>query len=146
MGQLAELACWSVAAPFCTQTRSTLIIPHQSSKECCGNHVVFSGIGKGEGDLGQLAKMASRSEPAQRWRRAKALVIDEVFVLPLPASKKECHSLKCDYCQEEEQESMPLDGIAGFSVSNLQCSNSCKCLMTLSVWPPVGPNSQLQDL
>jgi len=37
-----------------------------------------AGIGKGEGDLGQLAKLASRPDAAQRWRRAKALVIDEV--------------------------------------------------------------------
>ena len=28
--------------------------------------------------MGQLAKLASRPDAAQRWRRAKALVIDEV--------------------------------------------------------------------
>lgn len=37
-----------------------------------------AGIGKGDGDLGQLAKLASRPDAAQRWRRAKALVLDEV--------------------------------------------------------------------
>ncbi len=41
-------------------------------------HLACAGIGKGEGDLGQLAKLASRPDAAQRWRRAKALVIDEV--------------------------------------------------------------------
>ncbi len=41
-------------------------------------HFACAGIGKGEGDLGQLAKLASRPDAAQRWRRAKALVIDEV--------------------------------------------------------------------
>ena len=48
-----------------------------------------AGIGRAEGDLGQLAKMAHRPDAAQRWRRAKVLVIDEVcdfpyFPLPLP--------------------------------------------------------------
>lgn len=38
-----------------------------------------AGIGRGEGDLGQLAKMASRPDAAQRWHRAEVLVIDEVF-------------------------------------------------------------------
>ena len=38
----------------------------------------LAGIGRGEGDLRQLGKMASRPESSQRWRRAKALVIDEV--------------------------------------------------------------------
>ena len=37
-----------------------------------------AGIGRAEGDLGHLAKMAYRPEAAQRWRRAKVLVIDEV--------------------------------------------------------------------
>ena len=37
-----------------------------------------AGIGRAEGDLGQLAKMAYRPDAAQRWRRAKVLVIDEV--------------------------------------------------------------------
>lgn len=41
----------------------------------------FAGIGRAEGDLGQLAKMAQRPDAAHRWRRAKALVIDEVSMV-----------------------------------------------------------------
>ncbi|DBA78175.1 hypothetical protein WJX79_002289 [Trebouxia sp. C0005] len=41
----------------------------------------FAGIGKGEGDLGQLAKLASRPDAAQRWRKARALVIDEISMV-----------------------------------------------------------------
>ena len=44
---------------------------------------VAAGIGRGDGDLGQLAKMASRPDAAQRWRRAKVLVVDEVSLLVL---------------------------------------------------------------
>ena len=39
---------------------------------------MVAGIGRAEGDLGQLAKMAHRPDAAQRWSRAKVLVIDEV--------------------------------------------------------------------
>lgn len=46
--------------------------------------VAYAGIGRAEGDLGQLAKMAQRPDAAHRWRRAKALVIDEVPTPPLP--------------------------------------------------------------
>ena len=45
-----------------------------------------AGIGRAEGDLGQLAKMAYRPDAAQRWRRAKVLVIDEVSDFPYPLS------------------------------------------------------------
>lgn len=44
--------------------------------------LVAAGIGRAEGDLGQLAKMAYRPDAAQRWRRAKVLVIDEVCLSP----------------------------------------------------------------
>ncbi|KAA6426372.1 MAG: ATP-dependent DNA helicase PIF1 [Trebouxia sp. A1-2] len=49
-----------------------------------GHSVFFTGcagIGKGEGDLGQLAKLASRPDAAQRWRKARALVIDEISMV-----------------------------------------------------------------
>lgn len=38
----------------------------------------FAGIGRGEGDLEALARAAGRGEAALRWRRATALIIDEV--------------------------------------------------------------------
>lgn len=58
-----------------------------------------AGIGRAEGDLGQLAKMAQRPDAAQRWRRAKVLVIDEVlahFCLPPQHNPPQaiCHLLE----------------------------------------------------
>ena len=48
--------------------------------------MVAAGIGRAEGDLGQLAKMAYRPDAAQRWRRAKVLVIDAGTDFPYPLS------------------------------------------------------------
>lgn len=52
-----------------------------------------AGIGRAEGDLGQLAKMAQRPDAAQRWRKAKVLVIDEVLARALFASPTSSHLL-----------------------------------------------------
>lgn len=38
----------------------------------------FAGVGRAEGSLDVLIKMASRPEAASRWRRAQTLIIDEV--------------------------------------------------------------------
>ncbi|GAB4815472.1 hypothetical protein N2152v2_002518 [Parachlorella kessleri] len=41
----------------------------------------FAGIGRAEGDLEQLIRQASRGEAMLRWRRATALIIDEVSMM-----------------------------------------------------------------
>ena len=38
----------------------------------------FAGVGRAEGSVEQLARMASRPSALQRWRRAKTLIVDEV--------------------------------------------------------------------
>ena len=38
----------------------------------------FAGVGRAEGTVEQLARMASRPSALQRWRRAKTLIVDEV--------------------------------------------------------------------
>lgn len=59
-------------------TPESILMIHQMSRGDMG----AAGIGRAEGDLGQLAKMAYRPDAAQRWRRAKVLVIDEVCLPP----------------------------------------------------------------
>ena len=41
----------------------------------------FAGIGRGDAPFDALVKAASRGEAAQRWRRARALILDEVRLL-----------------------------------------------------------------
>lgn len=40
----------------------------------------FAGVGRAEGGVDALAQLAGRGESGTRWRRAAALIIDEVCV------------------------------------------------------------------
>lgn len=44
----------------------------------------FAGVGRAEGSLEALVKMARRPDAANRWRRAQTLLIDEVHQYPEP--------------------------------------------------------------
>ena len=41
----------------------------------------FAGIGGGDNTLARCIEMASKSGPAQNWRRCKTLIIDEVSMV-----------------------------------------------------------------